>query len=75
MKQQQRRILPKCENCGHSLVPNDWIGVCSVSFKTGCRWCLEKKGQLLFLSSVKVRPRVGAVHCYSLKEGEQDGNL
>ncbi len=32
--------LSVCKNCAHPLQPNDWVGVCSVTLKTGCRWCL-----------------------------------
>ena len=32
-----------CERCGHSLAPNDWIGVCSVTLQTGCRWCMVRQ--------------------------------
>lgn len=35
--------LHTCERCGHGLAPNDWIGVCSLTMETGCRWCLERE--------------------------------
>ena len=54
----KRRNLPKCENCGHSLVPNDWIGVCATSFRAGCRWCSEIRGHLIFVPILSKTPIV-----------------
>lgn len=30
----------RCPNCGHILMPNNWIAVCCVNREIGCMYCM-----------------------------------